>query len=82
VLTEYFPEGNVCFTTIHSEWNHVKIKVLQGLGYEVRVLDDPDRWPTKRGSATTIRKLIKAGDSSWKDLVPIKIAEILGARSA
>jgi cytidyltransferase-like protein len=86
VLNEYFPEGNVCFTTIHSEWNHVKIRMLQGLGYQVRVLDDPDRWPTKRDSATVIRKLIKAGDPSWKDLVPAKVAELLvqryGARPA
>src|SRR5829696_6163688 len=38
VLVEYFPEGNVCFTTLHSDWNHVKIKMLQELGYDVRVL--------------------------------------------
>jgi nicotinamide-nucleotide adenylyltransferase len=77
ILGEYFPKGGVCFTTIHSEWNRTKIELLTNLGYEVRVLDNPDKWELKRESATVIRQLIRANNPGWKCFVPVTIATII-----
>jgi cytidyltransferase-like protein len=77
LLVEFFPRNSVCFTTIHSEWNKTKIELLTDLGYDVRVLDDPDRWPLERQSATVIRELLRARDPRWKDLVPKAIANLI-----
>ena len=79
-LTEYYPEGGVCYTTLHSEWNSVKIEILRKLGYDVRVLDNPDQSAAVRAAATEIRKLIRAGDDSWKTLVPPATAAIIEDR--
>lgn len=77
VLGEYYPVGAICYTTIHSEWNRKKIELLNGLGYDVKVLEDPDKWPGKRESATKIRELIRARNDKWKDLVPGAVASLI-----
>ncbi len=68
-LTEYFPDGGVCYTTLHSEWNTVKIEILRKVGYDVRVLENPDQSDAPRAAATEIRRLIRDNDAKWKMLV-------------
>lgn len=76
-LPEFFPLGSTCFTTMHSEWNRTKIDMLAKLGYEVIVLEESDRSPLPRASATKIRELIRSRDKTWKNLVPVAIGELI-----
>lgn len=67
LLGYYFPRDAPAYCTIREEWNRTKIEILRGQGYDVRVLfEDYD----KRIRGTDIRKLIREGDESWRDLVP------------
>jgi nicotinamide-nucleotide adenylyltransferase len=77
ILTEYFPIPGRCLTTLHSEWNEVKIKILERVGYSVEVIADPDRFAKRRTSGSNIRAAIRAGDDSWLDYVPSKTAELI-----
>jgi cytidyltransferase-like protein len=77
LVIECFPPGNVCYTTIHTEWNNEKIERLRGIGYDVRVLEEPDRWLTQRASGSSIRAKIRAKDPSWKEFVPRTIARVI-----
>jgi len=79
-LFEFFPKNGVCFTTIHSEWNNVKVDILRRLGYTVKILEEPDRWKERRESATEIRRLIKANDDAWSSLVPRRVYELITER--
>jgi cytidyltransferase-like protein len=65
----------VCFTTIRDSWNLEKIHILKELRYRVDVLWDKRDQPGISG--TEIRRRIRLGDESWKQLVHPAVAERL-----
>jgi hypothetical protein len=79
-LQEFIPSGCVCFTTLVNEWNSEKVKRLNDNGFptEILSLSVPDNMRVTSG--TEIRRLIRAGDSSWARFVPSAVAEIIIAR--
>lgn len=66
-LINYVKKDIPCLTTIRDEWNLKKIEVLKAHGYTVDVLWDRRGMPGIAG--TIIREKIRAGDSSWSELV-------------
>lgn len=62
-LSEIVPLGTVCFTTIRDEWNVVKIRRLEDLGYDVKVLWDRSEKAGIQG--TEIRRKIQKHDPTW-----------------
>ena len=79
-LQEFIPSGCVRFTTLVNEWNSEKVKRLNDNGFptEILGLSVPDNMRVTSG--TEIRRLIRAGDSSWARFVPSAVAEIIIAR--
>lgn len=66
-LPSFMPTTVPCYTTVCEEWNREKIEVLNGLGYDVRVLYERK---VKIISGAKIRADIVAGGDSWKSMVP------------
>ena len=79
-LQDFIPAGCLCFTTLVNEWNNEKVKRLNDNGFPTAILglSVPDNMRVTSG--TEIRKLIRAGDSSWARFVPPAVAEIIIAR--
>ncbi|WP_022851322.1 nicotinamide mononucleotide adenylyltransferase [Limisalsivibrio acetivorans] len=80
LIKYYVPKSATVYVTIYDEWGEQKVDIFRKVGYEVEILwrrSMAERFTT----ATEVRRLIKAGDESWKELVPpavVKIAEELG----
>lgn len=68
-LRFFLPISIPCCTTIHSEWNEHKVRVLRDLGYTVKILSD-DESCVPRTSGSQIRDMIKAKDARWRLYVP------------
>lgn len=75
-ITDFMRTDIPCFTTICDQWNHHKIKVLEGLGFQVNVLWDRSN-SNKGASGTIIRQKALANDSSWLQDIPPGAQEIL-----
>lgn len=73
-LTQFVSTKVLCFTTICEPWNRVKIKRLQGMGYEVNVLWERS---VKRYSGTEIRQLIADGSDAWHEMVPPGVVKVI-----
>jgi nicotinamide mononucleotide adenylyltransferase len=67
-LPGFLPPSIPIFTTINDKWNEDKINILESKGYKVIILWE-DR--TKKINGITIRNLIRLGDESWKQMVPL-----------
>lgn len=72
-LHMFLPTSIPCFTTICEPWNEKKIEVLIDCGYKVEVLWRKD----KLISGSSIREMIMAGRSEWRELVPEGTARML-----
>jgi len=73
-LQQFVPNEVHCFTTIREEWNREKVELLRHLGYTVTILYTD---LNKTISGSIIRRLIRGGDSSWKQYVPTGVASYL-----
>lgn len=62
-------------TTIRDKWNLEKILVLESLGYSVKVLWDKRENPGVSG--TDIRRRIRAGNGTWRELVPFAVSKLM-----
>ncbi len=67
LLAEYVPLTAVAFTTVYEDWNREKIHLLRAQGFSVEVLWERD---VKTFSGGEVRRRLRAGDDSWRDLVP------------
>jgi nicotinamide mononucleotide adenylyltransferase len=67
VLNDYIPTNVLALTTVYEEWNQRKIELLRASGYEVETLWERD---VKEFSGSTVRRLLRAHDNRWRDLVP------------
>ncbi len=65
----------ICFTTILDEWNEVKVRRLEHLGYRVEVLWN--RVGYKGLDATNLRALALREDSLWRNFVSPSVANQL-----
>ncbi len=74
VLKNYVPIAATAFTTIYEEWNRRKIDVLESLGYRVKVLWEREH---KVVAGSEVRRRMRHGDDSWRDLVPTAAASQL-----
>ena len=76
-LQEFIPPGCLCFTTLVNEWNDEKVRRLNDNAFPTKILElsVPDN--TRVTSGTEIRRLIRAGDTSWARFVPPPVAEII-----
>jgi cytidyltransferase-like protein len=73
-LENYIPKEIPIFTTICDEWNINKIKKLESIGYNVRVLFERT---SKEYSGLIIRDLIFRGDDHWKNMVPQEAIRVI-----
>jgi cytidyltransferase-like protein len=75
-LQDFLPNAVPIFTTTYDAWNERKIAVLESQGYKVVNL-----WTRtvkeKEFEGREIRRLLAAGDPSWRDHVPEVVATVL-----
>lgn len=74
VLHNYVPSSATAFTTVYDDWNRTKIDLLQSLGYAVEVLWERDE---KAIAGSEVRRLMRVGDQSWRNLVSRSAAQVL-----
>jgi len=70
VLQNYIPITAVAYTTVYDDWNRRKIEVLASHGYRVEVLWERE---AKEIAGNEVRTRIRAGDETWRDLVPLAV---------
>lgn len=76
MLSNYVPFAATAFTTVYDDWNRRKIELLASLGYAVDVLWERE---DKVVAGSEVRRLMRLGDESWRDLVPVDAIRALDA---
>jgi cytidyltransferase-like protein len=76
-LNEFWPLDLPCYTTVVDDWNRLKIRELQRIGYVVEILDNiiPDNAFVETG--TSIRQMIRNSDASWQKFVPTGTIDLI-----
>lgn len=69
-LRQYVPARGTHYLRVFDEWGEKKVQRLQGLGYDVVVLEPGVE---KTLSAREVRALMRDG-GAWRDLVPAPVA--------
>ena len=73
--TEYVPLSARQFVRVYGAWEREKVRLLQGEGYAVVVLEGD---PSRRISASVIRAALQGDDDGWHALVPRSTVPLLG----
>lgn len=76
-LPEFLPLSIRCLTTRLNSWNDQKIERLQHIGYVTELLAVAAPNETTITTGSEIRRLIRAGDRSWRKFVPPAAAQLI-----
>jgi nicotinamide-nucleotide adenylyltransferase len=70
----YVPDGAVHFLRVFDAWGAAKVARLRAAGYEAVDLGEGAR---KTLSGSEVRRRWRAGDASWRELVPPSVAALM-----
>lgn len=71
---DYVPDGVVHYIRLFSPWGDTKTTRLRAAGHRVEVLPAPEG---KVVSGAQVRDAVRAGDATWRTLVPPAVARFI-----